>query len=302
MEPLLLVTNAEAGSADDDQVEAALAVLRAGFDVQVRATSSPEELREALTSSPAATVVAAGGDGSLHALVNALAAVDLLRTRTVGLVPLGTGNDFARAASLPLDPGDAARVVLDGRTREIDLVADDAGTLVVNEVHLGVGAQASRAAAGWKERLGRVGYVVGAVVAGLRPEFVRVAVRVDGEVLVEPDRRVAQVAVGNGTTVGGGTPLTPEAQLTDGQVDVLVSFAVGALSRLAYLASLRFGKHTRRSDVEYVRAREVTVEGADFWVSTDGEIDGPLRRRTWTVQPGAMTMLLPPAASSRPAG
>jgi YegS/Rv2252/BmrU family lipid kinase len=300
VEPLLLVANADAGSADDEQVGAALRVLSAGFDVEVCATSGPGDLRDALAASSAATVVAAGGDGSLHALVNALAALGLLDRRTVGLVPLGTGNDFARAAGVPLDPGDAARVVLGGRTREVDLVLDDAGTLVVNGVHLGVGAQASRAAEGWKQRLGTVGYVVGAVAAGVRPEFVRVRVTVDDEVLVEPGRRVAQVAIGNGTTVGGGTPLTPEAELGDGRLDVLVSFAVGALSRLGYVASLRLGTHHRRGDVEYLRGREVTVEGDDFWVSTDGEVEGPLRHRTWTVRPGAMTMLLPPAARSRP--
>jgi diacylglycerol kinase family enzyme len=296
VEGLLLVTNADAGSADDDQVEAALDVLRAGYDVEVCPTAGPEELREALASSQASTVVVAGGDGSLHALVNALAGLDLLRRRTVGLVPLGTGNDFARAAGLPLDPGDASRVVIGRTTREVDLVVDDTGTIVVNGVHLGVGAQASRAAESWKERLGRVGYLVGAVVAGVRPEFVRVGVTVDGEVLVEPDRRVAQVAVGNGPTVGGGTPLTPEAELTDGRVDVLVSYAVGALSRLGYIATLRLGKHHHRSDVEYLRGREVTVvSDEDFWVSTDGEVEGPLRRRTWTVEPAAMTLLLPPA-------
>jgi diacylglycerol kinase family enzyme len=294
VEPLLLVTNAEAGGADGDQVQAALEVLRAGFEVEVCATSDPEELRGALGPSSPATVVAAGGDGSLHALVNALAAAGRLGTRTVGLVPLGTGNDFARTAGIPLDPGDAARVVLGGQARDVDLVVDDAGTLAVNQVHLGVGAQASRSAESWKERLGRVGYVVGAATAGLRPRFVRVSVTVDGEV-VAADRRVAQVAIGNGATVGGGTPLTPEADLADGRVDVLVAFTVGALARVGYLVSLRFGRHHRRSDVEYLRGHEVTVEGDDFWVSTDGEIEGPLRRRTWTVQPGAMTMLLPPA-------
>jgi diacylglycerol kinase family enzyme len=300
VEPLLLVANADAGGAGEDQVQAVLEVLRAGFDVRLSPTSDPDELRSVLAGSDATTVVVAGGDGSLHALVNALAGLGLLRRRTVGLVPLGTGNDFARGAAIPLDPGDAARVVLSGRTRAVDLVVDDAGTVVVNGVHLGVGAQASRAARGWKERLGRPGYLVGAALAGLRPENVHVEVTVDGEVLVEPDRPVAQVAIGNGVTVGGGTPLTPEAELTDGQVDVLVSFAVGMASRLGYIASLRFGKHHRRRDVEYVRGREITVAGDDFWVSTDGEVQGPVRRRTWRVEPGAMTMLLPPAARSHP--
>ena len=112
-------------------------------------------------------MVVCGGDGSVHAVVAALHRAGAAGP-PVGLIPLGTGNDLARALGLPLDPAAAARVVLDGRPRTLDLLVDDAGGMVVNAVHLGVGAEAARQAAALKPRLGRLAYLVGGVSAGLR--------------------------------------------------------------------------------------------------------------------------------------
>ena len=76
----------------------------------------------------------------------------------IGLIPLGTGNDFARAMEIPLDTEEAARLLVEGEVRPVDLVVDELGGIVVNHVHVGAGAQASRRGARWKERLGKVGY------------------------------------------------------------------------------------------------------------------------------------------------
>ena len=279
---MLVIANAEAGTADG--LGQALDVLG---DVEVCETGSPDELDDVVRRDP--FLVVAGGDGSLHAVVSALHRNGLLADTTVALVPLGTGNDFARGAGIPLDPAEAARLVLSGSPTAVDLVTDDAGGVVVNNVHVGAGAEASRAAKRWK-RLGRAGYAVGAAVASLNPPAPRLRVTVDGRLF--SGGRTLQVAIGNAPYVGGGTELTPGAEPTDGSADVLVSRAVSPIARAAYLLHLRRAQHHRRDDVLLVRATSVTVEGEPFYASADGEIDGPLTRRTWKVSPGALRMVL----------
>ncbi|WP_307833492.1 diacylglycerol/lipid kinase family protein [Pimelobacter simplex] len=292
---LLLITNSDAGTADREAVDAALAVLREGAEVEVAATSSEEELDDVLAAAGDRTLVVAGGDGSIHAVVQALHARDDLSGRVLGLVPLGTGNDFARTLGLPLDPAEAARVVLSGGPRPTDLVVDEDGQVTVNSVHLGAGAEAGKRGARWKERLGKVGYPIGALQTALNPPSLRVRVEVDDEVVVDVDQPVLMVAVGNGASVGGGTELTPDAEPHDGEVDVMVATPRGPLARLGYLVRLPFARHEEHRDVRILRGRTVRVTGTPFECNSDGEIDGPVRSRTWRVQPAAYAMVVPRA-------
>jgi YegS/Rv2252/BmrU family lipid kinase len=293
VEPLLLITNAGAGSTDAERVERALTVLRRVTDVEVTETSDQGELDGVLHRRGGRRVVVAGGDGSLHAVVAALHRRHELADTVVGLVPLGTGNDFARGMGIPLEPGEAAELVVNGEVRRVDLLVDCVGEVVVNAAHVGVGAQASHNARSWKGLLGRFAYLAGAVTASVNPPFHRFRVELDGEVISDVDRHVMQVAVGNGSTVGGGTELTPLAEPEDGRLDVMVSYAVGPLARFGYAAKLRAGRHPQRTDVLYKRGSRVTISGQPFYVSADGELYGPERTRTWRVESGAFSMPLP---------
>ena len=304
MDPLLVITNADAGTADEESLEAALAILRESCSVEVQATSKPGELDGVLHRAASRRIVVAGGDGSLHAVVAALHRRHDLTDAVVGLIPMGTGNDFARSLEIPLDVEEAARVVVTGNVRPMDLIVDELGEIVVNNVHIGAGAQASRRGARWKERLGSVGvgqvnlgklgYPIGALLAAFHPPSVHMHVEVDGEVVTDVDRPVLMVSVGNGAHVGGGTELTPEADPRDGKVDVMISHAVGPVAKVGYALHLSRGEHHHRDDVQYHRATQVAVSGDEFWISADGEISGPERQRTWHVEPGAYSFILPP--------
>ena len=298
MDPLLVITNSDAGSADQESLDAALHVLRAEASVEVAATSNPGELDGVLHRAASRRLVVAGGDGSLHAVVAALHRRNELKEKVLGLIPLGTGNDFARGTGIPLDPGEAARLVLHGEVRRVDLIVDELGEIVVNNVHAGIGAQASRKAERWKGRLGRVGlgrlgYPVGALLSAFQPPHVRLHIEVDGKTVVGVDQPVLQIALGNGSRVGGGTELNPEADPESGRIDVVISRAIGPLARLGYVVHLRRGEHPGRDDVINVRAGEVSISGEEFWCSADGEIYGPERQRTWHVEPAAFAMTLP---------
>jgi diacylglycerol kinase family enzyme len=182
----------------------------------------------------------------------------------------------------------------------MDLITDELGNVVVNNVHVGASAQASRRGARWKKRLGPygigiLGYPVGAALAAVRPPFLRLRVEADGVVLTDVDQHVLMVAVGNGASVGGGTELTPGADPEDGMLDVMVSLATGPVERVVYAAQLLRGTHEERDDVIAVRARQLTVSGEDFFLSADGEIWGPERRRSWHLESAAYSMVVPPA-------
>ncbi|MBZ5738328.1 diacylglycerol/lipid kinase family protein [Nocardioides mangrovi] len=303
MDPLLVITNAGAGTSDEERLAAALGVLRERCSVEVAATSNPGELDGVLHRAGSRRIVVAGGDGSLHAVMSALYRRRELDKNDIGLLPMGTGNDFARGVGIPLDIEDAARVVLREKPRPMDLVVDEVGEIVVNSVHIGAGANASRRGQRWKDRLhsvgvgkanlGKLGYPIGAALTAWNPPIIRVRVEVDGVVVVDLDEPILMAAVGNGPSVGGGTELVPEADARDGRVDVMVSRSTGPLARLLYAVRLGFASHHERDDVIYLRGTQVSVSGGPFWCSADGEIYGPEHRRTWRLEPAAYRMLLP---------
>ncbi|MFC6343303.1 diacylglycerol/lipid kinase family protein, partial [Nocardioides hankookensis] len=284
MDPLLVITNSEAGTSDEERLDAALAVLRAKASVEVAATSNPGELDGVLHRSGSRRIVVAGGDGSLHAVVAALHRRRELKDSVLGLLPMGTGNDFARGVGVPLEIEEAAHLVLDGKPRAMDLVVDEVGEIVVNSVHVGAGANASRRGQRWKERLGsvgvgkvnlgKIGYPIGAALTAWNPPIIRVRIEVDGEVVVDLDEPILMAAVGNGPSVGGGAELTPEADARDGRFDVMVSRSTGPVARLMYAAHLGAATHHERDDVTYLRGTTVSVSGGPFWCSADGEIYG----------------------------
>jgi len=296
--PILIITNKDAGTSDRDTVDRALAVLRSGCEVEVAASQEPGELHRILDRAGDRMIVVAGGDGSLHAVIAALYAKDDLAGRTVALIPLGTGNDFARALNVPIDPEAAAQAILSGAPRPVDLIVAENGEVVVNSVHAGASVQASKTAAKWKARLapaglGILGYPIGAAITAINPPRAQVTVEVDGEVIARPNQRLLMVAIGNGSSVGGGAELTPDADPGDGYADVMVSFAAGPFARLAYAWGVRNRSHPSRTDVITRRAKVISIRGERFSVSADGEISGAREEQTWRVLPSAYKIVAP---------
>ncbi len=308
---VLLVVNRGAGSADDDRLGRALEVLRAGADVEVAATADAGDLDRVVAGRAGRRLVVAGGDGSVTAVVAALERAGALDPadplgNVVGIVPLGTGNDLAGALGLPDDPADAARVVLTGDPRPLDLLRDDAGGVVVNAVHAGIGVRAADEAAGLKERFGALAYPLGAAIAGITGDEHRLRVTVDGAVVTAPAGWAADggtpllmVGVCNGPTIGGGTALAPGADPSDGLADVVVSAATGPAARAAYALALAGGRHLDRDDVVCVRGREVTVSGGPVGLDADGDLLAPVPARTWRVAAGAWSVPVPAGWSGR---
>lgn len=289
---MLVLTNAGAGSSDRDRVDRALAVLRRGAEVEVARTGEDGELDAALDRRQGRTLVVAGGDGSLHLTVSRLHARGELADTVIGLLPLGTGNDFARGMQIPLDVEEAARVVVAGQVRDVDLIIDDRDQPVVNNVHLGIGADASRYGARWKKRVGRIGYPIGLLQAAFARPY-RLRVTVDDEVVADGEHHLLEVSIGNGATVGGGLALNPGADPDDGRLDVLVARASGPWRRVTYGIDLFRGRHPQHRDVTHRQATRVEISGEPVHLSADGEIAGPVTRGEWRLLRNAMNVILP---------
>ncbi|MEU8360253.1 diacylglycerol kinase family protein [Nonomuraea sp. NPDC048882] len=290
---LLVMGNPAAGGAGEERRKAVLDVLSGGVDVVERVTERPEDIGRALAEHADRIPVVLGGDGSLHTLVAELLARDELAERPVGLIPMGTGNDLARSLGIPLDPCEAAEVVLRGRERPMDLLVAGDGTIVVNAVHVGVGALAAEEATPLKPLLRRVAYAAGALLAGVRAKGWHLRVRADGRTIADGRRRILMVGVGNGTSIGGGTPLTPQARPDDGLADVVVSFAVSPLARLTFGLLLRLGRQRRHDDVVTLRARAISIDGEPVPANADGELYQASPSYAWTVHPAAWRILAP---------
>jgi YegS/Rv2252/BmrU family lipid kinase len=290
MRDFLVLATPEAGSHDEENLDAALRPARdSGARVEVLAT---DDLEGALRQRGDRVVVAAGGDGSLHTVVQALHDVGGLADTVVGLIPLGTGNDFARAAGIPLEPEDAGRLLVEATARPTDLVLDDQDQVVVNATHAGLGADASHRAAELKERFGVGAYALGALIEGAKASGTRATVAIDGQVVVE-DEEVLLVGVGNGSSIGGGTPLFPDAVLDDGMAEVVVCLATSPAARVGFATSLRNGGHVDRDDVLTAQGREVTISGDEMRHCPDGEVSDPVGTRRYRLVPAAWQVLRP---------
>lgn len=279
----LVLANSLAGSHDEATVDRAVAELRRSGDVEV--ADCADGLDAALDRARGRTVVSAGGDGTLHALVQALWDRDELAGTVIGVLPLGTGNDLARGLGVPLDPVGAAAAIRFGTPRPVDLLVDDRGMVVVNAAHAGVGAEAGMRAAPLKRWLGPFAYHVGAVLAGARNDGWRIAVEVDGE-RVGSDV-VLMVGVMNGPTIGGGSALAPDADPTDGLAHVVVACTSGLAHRVEFARGLRTGTHLEVTGVTCTTGTEIRISGEPIRHNVDGELSDPVASRTYRVVPGA---------------
>ncbi|HEV2705207.1 MAG TPA: diacylglycerol kinase family protein [Pyrinomonadaceae bacterium] len=214
----------------------------------------------------------AGGDGTLNEVLNGVARVPGALSRvTFGLIPLGTGNDFATALGLPEAVEEAVDVLLAGRT-----VLADVG--VLNERHFvnvsagGFVAEVSDAVNPQLKTLaGKFAYLVGGAQVLLDYEALAARVRV-GEAETR-EMRLEMFAVCNSRMVGGGRMIAPHALIDDGALDVCLVEAMPTLEFLSLLSSVSGGGHIEDERVSYFRASALEIEfNRPAKVNTDGEV------------------------------
>lgn len=281
----LVLAAGDAGSTDAQAVGQVLEVLAADAPTELRTTQDPEDLDGALDDLAGRRLVLAGGDGSVHLVVSSLLARGQAATTPVGVVALGTGNDLAQSLGLPLDPAAAARRIVAGRVRALDVLRGD-DRVAVNAAHAGLGVAAARRAQQLKPVLGALGYRLASVWAGAGTAGVEVTVAVDDRPVCR-DQPVLLVAVMNGTSIGGDTPLCPSADPADGLLDVVVVTDRGRAQRAAFALALSRGRHLGLSGVTHGRGRHASVRMAEDTWNIDGELIAGPPALEWRAQPAA---------------
>jgi diacylglycerol kinase (ATP) len=244
----------------------------AGIDFTELPQDSDQPVSEAIIerASQVGRVIVGGGDGSLNAAAKGLLATGL----PLGVLPLGTANDFARTIGLPLDLAAAIDVIAAGRTRRVDL-GDANGHPFFNAASIGFSADlAASLTKEAKKRWGKLGYgvVAAQLLAGSR--LFTAFLEHDGQV---QELHTFQVSVGNGRFFGGGMTVHADATAFDGMLDVFSLEVDHWWKLLALLPSLRRGTHGQWDDVRAFSTRDLTIRTRR---SMPVNLDGELKTRT----------------------
>jgi YegS/Rv2252/BmrU family lipid kinase len=269
------------------QVERILDERRVEFRVQ-RTKSLEHGVDQALLAIEAGELpVVMSGDGLLGAVGGAMAGSET----PLGIVPGGRGNDLARVLGIPSDPVEAIEVVLAGHARRID-VGEANGERFLGIASVGFDSVANRRANETKLLSGSLVYAYAAVrtLFSWKPARYTIAIG---------DERIRlsgySISVANSSCFGGGMYVAPDAELDDGEFDVVSVGEVGKLQFVGNLPKVFKGTHVEKDEVRVFRAKQLELSASrPFPVYADGEhlTDLPASLR---VLPRALSVLVPGA-------
>lgn len=296
----ILNPTAGGGSAGRRRGAVAAALAAAGLDAQVRCTTHPGHAVELAAEAAAASeaVIAVGGDGTVQEVSRGLLASG--HDTPLAVLPLGTGNDFAKMLRLPRGGlRAAARALATALPTRVDVgrvVWEEGGRrerLFINAVGLGFDARVADVAADFKHLPGLAAYLAAVFHTLRRWQAPGVVLHADGAVLYEG--RLFLVTAGNGVSSGGGFYLTPEASLTDGLLDVCLIEDVRRSRVFQLIPRALVGRHGTAPEVHTRRAAHLHLTAdAPLFIHTDGEV---LTKSATTVdiwlEAGRLPVLMP---------
>lgn len=258
-------------------------------------------------------IIACGGDGTISEVANGILACG--SDAELGILPSGTGGDFRKTIGIPARSSDAARILRDGRARQIDVgrvtfLADDGeheSRYFLGVASFGMSADViARVKAGGPEWLpakgprwlnGKISFGLAMLQAAVKTQATRVIVQLDDE----PARQltVANLCIANARYFGGGMKIAPDAKIADGKFDVISIGDLGAPRILTNAPRLYLGAHLGMSDVGHTLAKKLSArplykhQRIEFEV--DGELPGHLPA-TFQILPNTLRVRCPQAS------
>ena len=230
----------------------------------------PETVRDILEDgSEYRVLILGGGDGSVSSVVDFLAHRDV----TLGLLPLGTANDFARTLEIPGDIEQACQTIAHGKVVDVDLgLARD--NYYVNVASTGLSVKVTQALSPRLKKIGALAYPMAAIRAFFEHEpFSARLTFPDGDQEPVEYGRLLQLAVGNGRFYGGGIVVAPEASIDDRRLDVLAIELGQPRTLLGVARYLKSGDFIRMEGVHHHRTERVRLEtDPELPINIDGEV------------------------------
>ena len=285
-----LILNGKA--AGNDTLRAAVTRQQAiGHTIEVRVTSEKGDARRfASETGEVDLLIAAGGDGTLNEVVHGLMDLPEAARSVLGMVPLGTANDFATGCGIPRDPEQALALCLEGRAVPVD-VGKANEHWFLNAASIGFGAEITATTPPeLKHLLGPAAYAVMGAILAMNVHHYR------GR-LTLPDREITGsgpvAIVGNGRQAGGGVQVTPRARIDDGLLDVLAVRDIPAMALLTAARELQ----ELSPDGEYISYWQTPWAEAHTEEAIPVNLDGePMQFSSvrYEAVPRAIRLIVPP--------
>jgi diacylglycerol kinase (ATP) len=293
MPGIFVILNPSAGSAADlDDIVAKISRLRG---VEIRLTTKPGSAARFAKTALAKgrrLIIAAGGDGTLNEVINGIG--ENLGDAAVGLIPLGTGNDFARTIGVPADIEQALELIRAGETRPVDLVrvTSDEVRYFVNVSAGGFsGLVNEKLTPQMKKTWGPLAYLRSAAAALPELRAYQTTLAFDNAESLRIE--LYNVVVANGRYVAGGTLIAPDASIDDGLLDIVLIPKRPAAELAVLAAQVALATHLTSDAIVFRRAAKLTVNSKPgMWFNVDGELVGNEPAR-FEILPGALRFVAP---------
>ena len=293
-----VIVNCRAGSQAAEKMTEQLtaAFHRAGIELDLIIAGEGDDLAEVakrVVAGRPAMIVAGGGDGTINAVASAA-----VGTGTVlGVLPLGTLNHFAKDLGIPLETGDAVRVLREGRTAALD-VGEVNERVFINNSSLGLYPSLVRRREQQQMRLGRGKWTAvfwSALTLLRRYPLLRVHVKVDGADIV---CRTPLVFIGNNAYKMEGLDIGIRERIDGGRLSLYIPRLEGRLGLVRIALRALFKRLRRADDFIFVEAEEFTVEThrKHVRVATDGEVAVMMTPLHYRIRPGVLKVCVPRGA------
>ena len=275
MDKPYIIFNPAAGSARRrDDIRRQLRELQPAALRTTRGKGEAEKWARNARASKACVIIVAGGDGTLNEVVNGLG--NSAHKACVGLIPLGTGNDFARTLGLPLSIEENIQIIRSGKTVRIDLVrVKSKRTRYFVNVSAGgfSGMVDEKITRRIKRTWGPLAYVRGAAAALPNLHAYKTEIVLDDQVRFSAE--LYNVVVANGRFVAGGLPIAPTADPSDGKLEVVLIPKLGAAEMALLAAEIVLGKHLSSNATIFRQAKKIAVRSRPgMCFNVDGELVG----------------------------